>query len=84
MMNLLMCEIFQTKRPFLVGIWCQNDVVSTLMRRHFGTKCPLGFESYQREAVIPSSLAMLVWYYLAELQIKGGIEDNAKIFLISQ
>ena len=35
-----------------VGIWCQNDVVlmstrrhhvtSTLIRRHFGTKCPLG------------------------------------------
>ena len=34
------------------GIWCQNDVVSTsmrrhhvastLIRRHFGTKCPLG------------------------------------------
>ena len=35
-----------------VGIWCQNDVVSTsmrrdhvastLIRRHFNTKCPLG------------------------------------------
>ena len=35
-----------------VGIWCQNDVVSTsmrrdhvastLIRRHFPTKCPLG------------------------------------------
>ena len=25
-----------------VGIWCQNDVVSTSMRRHFYTKCPLG------------------------------------------
>ena len=35
-----------------VGIWCNNDVVltsmrrdyvaSTLIRRHFGTKCPLG------------------------------------------
>ena len=35
-----------------VGIWCQNDVVSTsmrrnhvastLIRRHFCTKCPLG------------------------------------------
>ena len=34
------------------GIWCENDVVlpsmrrdylaSTLIRRHFGTKCPLG------------------------------------------
>ena len=34
------------------GIWCQNDVIltsmrrddvaSTLIRRHFGTKCPLG------------------------------------------
>ena len=34
------------------GIWCQNDVeltsmrrddvASTLIRRHFGTKCPLG------------------------------------------
>ena len=36
-----------------MGIWCQNDVVSTsmrrhhvastLIRRHFGTKCPLGY-----------------------------------------
>ena len=35
-----------------MGIWCENDVVltsmrrdyvaSTLIRRHFGTKCPLG------------------------------------------
>ena len=35
------------------GIWCENDVVltsmrrdyvaSTLIRRHFGTKCPLGY-----------------------------------------
>ena len=40
-----------------VGIWCQNDVVltpmrrhhvsSTLIRRHFGTKCPLG-QLFQR------------------------------------
>ena len=40
-----------------VGIWCQNDVVltsmqrhhvaSTSIRRHFGTKCPLGsFATY--------------------------------------
>ena len=38
---------------FPAGIWCQNDVVttsmrrhhvaSTLIRRHFGTKCPLGY-----------------------------------------
>ena len=39
-----------------VGIWCQNDVVltsmrrnhvaSTLIRRHFRTKCPLGSVCY--------------------------------------
>ena len=39
-----------------MGIWCQNDVVSTLMRRHhvastlirrhFITKCPLGIGAY--------------------------------------
>ena len=39
-----------------VGIWCQNDVVLTSMRRddvastsiqrHFDTKCPLGFFSH--------------------------------------
>ena len=37
---------------FLAGIWCENDVgstsmrrhhvASTLIRRHFDTKCPLG------------------------------------------
>ena len=41
------------------GIWCQNDVeltsmrrddvASTLIRRHFGTKCPLGsYESAEQ------------------------------------
>ena len=40
-------------RSFPVGIWCQNDVVSmsmrrdhvasTLIRRHFHTKCTLGY-----------------------------------------
>ena len=39
---------------FPAGIWCQNDVVSmsmrrnhvasTLIRRHFRTKCPLGYD----------------------------------------
>ena len=28
--------------PNPVGIWCQNDVVSTLLRRHFYVMCPLG------------------------------------------
>ena len=38
---------------FPAGIWCENDVgstsmrrddvASTLIRRHFGTKCPLGY-----------------------------------------
>ena len=44
----------QSIKPSLypAGIWCENDVVltsmrrdyvqSTLIRRHFGTKCPLG------------------------------------------
>ena len=26
------------------GIWCKNDVVLTLIRRHFRTKCPLGWQ----------------------------------------
>ena len=40
------------KEALPAGIWCENDVVltsmrrdyvaSTLIRRHFGTKCPLG------------------------------------------
>ena len=43
-------ECYFTNLP--AGIWCQNDVVltsmrrhvaSTLIRRHFGTKCPLGY-----------------------------------------
>ena len=42
----------KTLRRYPAGIWCQNDVVLTSMRRHhvastsirryFGTKCPLG------------------------------------------
>ena len=41
-----------TNTIYPAGIWCQNDVgstsmrrhhvASTLIRRHFGTKCPLG------------------------------------------
>ena len=40
------------KREYPAGIWCENDIVltslrrdyvaSTLIRRHFDTKCPLG------------------------------------------
>ena len=48
-----MKSTLNTLRPVTpVGIWCKNDVVltsmrrdyvaSTLIRRHFGTKCPLG------------------------------------------
>ena len=43
---------FKERHLFPAGIWCQNDVVSTsmrrnyvastLIRRHFRTKCPLG------------------------------------------
>ena len=54
--------IFRGSNP--AGIWCENDVVltsmrrdyvaSTLIRRHFGTKCPLG--------TLPSSfLPLLKW-----------------------
>ena len=53
--NLLIALILQYPPVFInipAGIWCQNDVVltsmrrydvaSTLIRRHFHTKCPLG------------------------------------------
>ena len=46
-----------------VGIWCQNDVVltsmrrhhvaSTSIRRHFGTKCPLGNQSLRCMGIHP-------------------------------
>ena len=46
------CFRGMSQRIFPAGIWCQNDVVSTsmrrnhvastLIRRHFRTKCPLG------------------------------------------
>ena len=42
----------ERERTYPAGVWCQNDVVltsmqrdyvaSTLIRRHFRTKCPLG------------------------------------------
>ena len=42
----------------LAGIWCENDIVltsmqrddvaSTLIRRHFFTKCPLGYDIGER------------------------------------
>ena len=45
-------------------IWCENDVVltsmrcdhvaSTLIQRHFGTKCPLGTDSASGEEEIDS------------------------------
>ena len=62
----------KTLAKILVGIWFQNDVVLTSMRRddvastsiprHFGTKCPLG--------------------YYSELQIRGDIDDDSKIFYL--
>ena len=71
---------FQCRTHNPAGIWCQNDVASTSMRRdhvaststqrHFGTKCPLGYESYT-ERHSQSDL------YLVNLSSKTyGFEDK--------
>ena len=47
-------DFWFSQRTISAGIWCENDVVltsmrrdyvaSTLIRRHFDTKCPLGYK----------------------------------------
>ena len=61
--------IFEKHIP--AGIWCENDVgstsmrrhhvASTLIRRHFGTKCPLGCLS--AFDVFESNLVRLVSHF---------------------
>ena len=63
-------EIYKIAEGFPGGIWCENDVgstsmrrhhvASTLIRRHFGTKCPLGcfIISYEMTIRVRSSVTL--------------------------
>ena len=74
------------------GIWCENDVgstsmrrhhvASTLIRRHFGTKCPLGTCShhfYKRIGILIS-----VWFSLHRNPLKMESSLKAEKFFLKE
>ena len=73
---------------FPAGIWCENDVgstsmrrhhvASTLIRRHFGTKCRLG-----SDAILPGRVAQSVGHLTRKSGVLGLIPGLATYFHFS-
>ena len=78
-------------RPYPAGIWCQNDVVLTSMRRddvastlircHFGTKCPLGILSPMRQGLFLFSGAGKFCLALWLRQLTRDVKSDVRTYI---